>query len=693
MVDGEPVEMQLRDQYGRLMFTDFEEELDEQGNPTGEIVMETVMDADVVYVEVEQNNGEYVIVEGAYYTIAGNVATEIEGFSVKDPAIYPEVDDVVTTTAAGESKYYMKATANDVQILTTDETPVDAYVEVDETGDEIVSTTTFYKYVDDAMEPATVADGVTADGTVGDLVTIAAAGDSATYLPVYSDYKVVSKTTTTEIIQDKDVFGRLVFEDVLTEDTQITTTVGEGEQATEEDVYVMVIEEEADSGVYTPVKSNGKYVLVTITGDAETGFVATPVEGMEPAIVVVDSEDGVVTADEKDYLPAYTPKEVEVYIYDENGEIVKRHLLYITGEYAYYQMVDDEGKPVYDEATGMPVYDMDKPIMIDVTMTVPNYDEDSAPVYAYVVPETTEVPKYDVDSEPVTVTVTPKVPATDAQGNPVYEQEVNELGLPVYKKYLYQQLKFETGQINGGVDKDNYVWMQKVNGDGTLKFDKNGNPVYDYTKPVYDFTAKAPVYAEVDDQNEPKATDGKYTYVSILESIGKVTVLGTTEVKPVVDVGTVITVTTGSNSANYAIVTGYYDGDVEKSGKFYAYDSKSQPVYVQETEEKIFTQVGFPYEEEVFDYTVRIVYNAGVAQFDTDDYTWAVYGKGEMPAPYEEGTDRAVYAPEYDKDGKLVIIDDKVVDSDTKLFTWDYILVEQDGASYIVPTGVEYQPD
>ena len=34
-----------------------------------------------------------------------------------------------------------------------------------------------------------------------------------------------------------------------------------------------------------------------------------------------------------------------------------------------------------------------------------------------------------------------------------------------------------------------------------------------------------------------------------------------------------------------------------------------------------------------------------------------------------------------------------VVDSDTKLFIWDYILVEQDGASYIVPSGVEYQPD
>ncbi len=49
MVDGEPVEMQLRDQYGRLMFTDFEEELDEQGNPTGEIVMETVQDCDIVY--------------------------------------------------------------------------------------------------------------------------------------------------------------------------------------------------------------------------------------------------------------------------------------------------------------------------------------------------------------------------------------------------------------------------------------------------------------------------------------------------------------------------------------------------------------------------------------------------------------------------------------------------------------------
>ncbi len=518
--------------------------------------------------------------------------------------------------------------------------------------------------------------------------------DGTDYLPVYSDYKVVSITKTTEIIQDKDVFGRLVFEDVLTEDTQITTTVGDDD--TPVDVYVMVIEEEADSGVYTPVKSNGKYVLVTIAEDAETSeLVATPVEGLEPAIVVVDPEataDDVETVDGKDYLPAYTPKEVEVYIYDENGEIVKRHLLYITGDYAYYQMVDDEGKPVYDEATGMPVYDLDKPIMIDVTMTVPNYDEDSAPVYAYVVPETTEVPKYDVDSEPVTVTVTPKVPATDAQGNPVYEQEVDELGLPVYKKYLYQQLKFETGQINGGVDKDNYVWMQKVNGDGTLKFDKYGNPVYDYTKPVYDFTAKAPVYAEVDNQNEPKATDGKYTYVSILESIGKVTVLGTTEVKPVVDVDTVITVTTGSNSANYAIVTGYYDGDVEKSGKFYAYDSKSQPVYVQETEEKIFTQVGLPGRGD-FNYTVRIVYNAGVAQFDTDDYTWAVYGKGEMPAPYTEGTDRAVYAPEYDKDGKLVIIDDKVVDSDTKLFIWDYILVEQDGASYIVPTGVEYQPD
>jgi hypothetical protein len=133
---------------------------------------------------------------------------------------------------------------------------------------------------------------------------------------------------------------------------------------------------------------------------------------------------------------------------------------------------------------------------------------------------------------------------------------------------------------------------------------------------------------------------------------------------------------------------------VSKSGKFYAYDSKSQPVYVQETEEKIFTQVGLPGRGE-FDYTVRIVYNAGVAEFDTDKYAAAEYGPGEMAVDsgIEEGD--YVYAPLYDKDGKLVIDSQtkQPVDSEVRLFTWTYILVEQDGASYIVPTGVEYQPD
>ncbi|MBR7005313.1 MAG: hypothetical protein IKH98_00045 [Candidatus Methanomethylophilaceae archaeon] len=693
MVDGEPVEVQLRDQYGRLMFTELEEELDEEGDPiSGQYVMETVMDADIVYVKVQLNaeTSKYEPVKPyKYVTIVGETVTDVtDKIGIEKPDVYSEIDTVPKEFE----------------------------------GDK--------------------------------------------YLPAYSNYKVVSIIKTTEIIQDKDVFGRPVFKDVLPADSQIyvpvSATVGEdvkdvymkmdGESAianafytistvdgvmtataitdvTISDAHVknndkpvvistgdsagtyklaydaayVQVEKKEGSDVYTPVKSSGKYTLVTIFD----GDIVNDKAGICELVVVNPSpaETDVITIGTGDnakyYLPALTPKEVDVYLYDADGNIVQRHLLYITGDYAYYQKVDNEGKPVYDEATGMPVYDLDKPIMIDVTMTVPNYDDDSAPVYAYVVPETTEVPKYDVDSEPVTVTVPTLVPATDAQGKPVYEQKVNELELPVYKKYLYQQLKFETGQINGGEDRDNYVWMQKVNSDGTLKFDKNGNPVYDYTKPVYDFTSKAPVYVETNATGGFADGTTEYTYVSILESLGKVTVLGKTGVKPVVpELGqgeTPFTIGSGETAKYYMKVTGYYDGDVAKSGKFYAYDSKSQPVYVQETEEKVFTQVGYPYEREVFDYTVRIVYNAGVAEFDTDAYAPAVYGKGEMPASASTtgSIDRGVYAPLYDKGGKLVI--DKQTkqpkESNVRLFTWNYILVEQDGASYIVPTGVEYQPD
>ncbi len=607
-------------------------------------------EAQDVYAKVTRasEDADYTIDGNTLYTISmgeeANVATAID-LAVTEPSV-KQTDTVVTASTSSES--------------------LNVYVEVDSAGkikEQLAFVTIDGTSATDVTSRVNVTNPVVKDGVEPTPITVG--DDTKYYLLAYE-------------------LG----------DAAITV----GEDADAKTVYVEV-EKEEGSDVYTPIEADGKYAGYTIAA-GESGNVAKKVA--EYTLVAINSEDEVTVIGEKSYMPAYAPAEVDVFVLDANGEKVQRHVLYYNNQFAYYQKVDENGMPVYDE-NGMPVPDLDNPIMVDFTVTVPNYDEGSPVVYAYEVPVTTEVPKYDENSQKVEVEIPTKVPVTD-QGKPVYEQEVNDLGLPVYKKYLYKQLTFETGQLNGGNDLDNYVWMQAVNADGTLKFDsKTGLPVWNYAKPVYDYTKKAPVYVQTNASGVPLAVEGKYTYVYVLESLGQVTVLGVTGVEPQVDTSSKVTVVGDTATTYYAKVIGYVDKSGEEpvnvAGEFYAYDSNSSPVYVEETEWKIdFSQVGFPYEREVFNYTVHIVYNSGYVEFDSADYvgSQAIYGAGEITVDdqvHEAGD--IVFAPLYDEKGKLMFDSNGNVryDEDSPLFTWNYILVEQDGKQYVVPSGVPYEAD
>ncbi len=741
--------IQAEDEFGRLVYTDLFEASENQITITEvEHVYMPVYDATAVKTTVETSEvpvyvevNEEGIVSGAYYTITGDtekIATAVTTVTVTNPDVKDGEPVEAVISGEMESKTFKPVyDVNPDPVKTTVETSeVPVYVEVNEEG--IVSGT--YYTIDESASPATAteATGVSVENAFvksGDpsktiVQTLTTPIDVYVQLdeqgnPIEGALYTIDNSVATEvdltakntIIVKGDETVTLATLDGVDAEFKLAYELGDAKITVDGAIaYVEVVSKTVNGEtVYTPVKGkDGKYQVYTIVDKTVNNIatkVATLVKDVEYTYITIDSDDEVVTIGEgdaaKSYMPAYAPAEVDVYIIDADGEIIKRHLLYANGQYAYYQLADENGKPVYDDkgrpVYDVPVYDEDgnlisegNPILIAITATVPNYDEGSDKVYMYQVPVTADVDKYDQKSTAVTVKVPTVVPKTDAQDNPVYVQKEDEFGRLIYDDYLYEQLRFETGQINGGNDQDNLVWEQATNGDGTLRFNSDGTPEYDYDKPVYDYdTPKTEIiFVEVTGQgsNTPKDADGVYTYV-LIEN-GAVVGLGTTKtaprLMPVSDIPEVeITTGTGESATSK-----YYRAVaiVEK------YDSDSGKVYLQKTETKIFTQVGLPGLGE-FDYTVSIVFNSGFAEFNTDDYYAVDPTTGKLTYPDLDYEGNYVYAPMKDKDGNLVL-DDKYLPIPSRdiLASWSYVLVEQvveiDGKEvvkeFLIQDGVKY---